>query len=150
MQIDTGADVSVISTKVLKDIFDSQRLDKYSQKLEVYDGHELTTRGKMTAVVDRNGKHQVGDIVVVESSKPFGLLGRNFLEISTEAQVNQCGTSEVKPLPVIKGVKAFLSDYATYIKAENISLLFEIQNKKTYNACSLYRCTRIQHPGTTR
>ena len=82
MQIDTGADVSVICTKVWKDIFDSQRLDKYSQKLEVYDGHELTTRGKMTAVVERNGKYQVGDIVVVESSKPFRLLGRNFLEIS--------------------------------------------------------------------
>ena len=108
MQVDTGADISVISTKVWKDIFGSPKLEKYSQKLEVYDGHELKTRGKMVAVIDKNGKYQIGDIVIVESRKPFGLLGRNFLEEFARKQVNQCDSlkSGVSVLPVIKGVKA--------------------------------------------
>ena len=78
MQIDTGADITVISTHVWKEVLKSPKLEKYSKRLEVYDGHRLTTRGKLVTAIERNGKFLLGDIIVVESRKPFGLLGRNF------------------------------------------------------------------------
>lgn len=108
MQIDTGADTSVISTKIWKDIFGSRKLEKFHQILEVYDEHRLTTRGKMIATVERNGKFLLGDIIIVESSKPFGLLGRNFLDMANSIMFNQNQSSaeSTEILPVIKGVKA--------------------------------------------
>ena len=48
----------------------------------------MTTRGKMSCVMERHEKFLVGDIVVVESSKPSGLLGRNFLAEEIREQIN--------------------------------------------------------------
>lgn len=105
MQIDTGADISVISTKIWKKM-GSPKLQRFSKKLEVYDGHVLTTKGKLTSVIERKGKYKTGDIVVVESEKSFGLLGRNFLDNDAEVVINQCELIKSDILPTIKGVKA--------------------------------------------
>ena len=133
MQIDTGADISVISTRIWKRL-GSPKLQNYGTKLEGYDGHIMATRSKMSSVIKHNGKFILGDIVVVESAKPFGLLGRNFLTDEIPQQLNIHSNKQSQQLPTIKGVKATveLADNARpqYCRARPVPLALEDQVEK--------------------
>ena len=104
MQIDTGASVSVISTKMWTDM-GKPSLMKSSKRLEAYDGHAMNTMGKFMSVLDHNGVLCPIVLTVVESAKSFGLLGRDILnEVSSIGHV--IVQPSVQPLPTIKGVIA--------------------------------------------
>ena len=77
MQVDTGADSTVISSKMWTELTKPQ-LDGKMRHLETYDGQQLTLLGLLTCDVEWNGSRltqkQLG---VVQSDKKFGLLGRD-------------------------------------------------------------------------
>ena len=105
MQEDTGASVSVLSSKQWNTIGKPPLTKCHS--LHAYDGHALKTLGKFSATICINDRFHPIELVVVESDKNFGLLGRDFLEkerihmtISSQKEVSD------KYLPTIKGVKA--------------------------------------------
>jgi hypothetical protein len=104
MQIDTGASVSVISSKMWTDL-DKPSLGKSFKRLEAYDGHAMKTMGTFTSVLEHNGVLSPIVLTVVDSEKSFGLLGRDILnEVSCigHIAIQTC----VEPLPTIKGVVA--------------------------------------------
>ena len=54
MQVDTGADSTVISSKIWTDLGKPQ-LDGKIRHFEAYDGHQLTLLGSLTCDVEWNG-----------------------------------------------------------------------------------------------
>ena len=54
MQIDTGASVSIISSNIWRRI-GQPKLQKYSRRLEAYDGHIMPTLGRITGTLDMDG-----------------------------------------------------------------------------------------------
>ena len=54
MQVDTGADSTVISSKIWTELGKPQ-LDGKIRHLEAYDGHQLTLLGSLTGDVEGNG-----------------------------------------------------------------------------------------------
>ena len=103
MQVDTGATVSVISSKMWKE-WGEPKLVKCQRRLEAYDGHVLTTLGKFSAVLERNGIMHPVHLVVVQSEKDFGLLGQDILNVSQVSFSH--AISHIDPLPIIKGIVA--------------------------------------------
>ena len=103
MQKDTGADISLISSRIWKDL-GRPTLRSASRHLEAYDGHMLPTLGKFNAIVDYNGHPPRLDLTVVRSEKNFGLLGRDYLFAST---INAATFARGRKfLPSIKGFTA--------------------------------------------
>ena len=86
MQIDTGASVTVISSKMWESL-GRPHLQKSSRRMEVYDGRCLTTLGKFVATLERYNRYYPAELIVVRSEKDFGLLGRDLLraEEATES-----------------------------------------------------------------
>ena len=79
MQVDTGADSTVISSKIWTEPGKPQ-LDGKIRHLEAYDDHQLTLLGSLTCDVERNGSRLAQkQLAVVQSDKEFGLLGRDLL-----------------------------------------------------------------------
>ena len=79
MQVDTGADSTVISSKIWSELGKSQ-LDGKIRHLEAYDGHQLTLLGSLTCDVEWKGSRLTQkQLAVVQSDKEFGLLGRDLL-----------------------------------------------------------------------
>ena len=79
MQVDTGADCTVISSKIWTK-FGKLQLNGKIRHLEAYDGHQLTLLGSPTRDVEWNGSRltqkQLAD---VQSIKELGILGRDLL-----------------------------------------------------------------------
>ena len=79
MQVDTGADSSVISSLIWTELGKTQ-LNGKVRRLEAYDGHQLTLLGSLTCDVEWNGsKYRQQQLTFVQSDKKFGLLGRDIL-----------------------------------------------------------------------
>ena len=79
MQVDTGADSTVISSKIWTALGKTQ-LDGKIRHLEAYDGHQLTLLGSFTCDVESNGsKLKQKQLAVVQSDKEFGLHDRDLL-----------------------------------------------------------------------
>ena len=100
MQVDTGADSTVISSKIWTELGKPQ-LDGKIRHLEAYDGHQLTLLGSLTCDVECNGSRLAQkQLAVVQSDKEFGLLGRDLLP--------QHGVNNItaEHLPAVKGYKA--------------------------------------------
>ena len=100
MQVDTGADSTVISSKIWTELGKPQ-LDGKIRDLKAYDGHQLTLLGLLTGDVDWNGsKLTQTQLAVVQLDKEFGLLGRDLLP---KHGVNKI---TAKHLLAVKGYKA--------------------------------------------
>ena len=100
MQVDTGADSTVISTKILTELGKPQ-LDGKIRHFEAYDGHQLTLLGSLTCYVEWNRSRLTQkQLAVVQSDKEFGLLGRDLLP---KHGVNNITAEH---LPAVKGYKA--------------------------------------------
>ena len=101
-QVDTGADSTVISSKIWTELGKPQ-LDGTIRHLEAYDGHQLTLLGSFTCDVEWNGnKLMQKQLEVVQSDEELGLLGRDLL--------TKHGVSNItaEHLPAVKGYKAHL------------------------------------------
>ena len=111
MQQDTGSTITIISSKMWKEL-NKPTLQRTTAKLQAYDGHTMSVLGKFTAVLEHEKRFHPITITVVESTKSFGLLGRDYLfddnsvvsihasDIETPVKPNQAY------LPAIKGVTA--------------------------------------------
>ena len=99
-------------------------------RLEAYDGHNMRSLGKFNALFESNGntKFNILELLVVESEKNFGLLGRDALS-NFDAEVHQ--VSSFQPavdsyLPTIKGVIANMQliegSSAMFCKARQVPL----------------------------
>ena len=85
MHVDTGADSTVISSKIWTELGKPQ-LDGKIRHLEAYDGHQLTILGSLTCDIEWNESRLTQkQLAVVQSYKEFGLLGRP----STQARCEQ-------------------------------------------------------------
>lgn len=106
MQVDTGASCSVISTVMWKQM-GKPPLTKCLKRLEAYDGHTLKTAGKFTALLEKRNVCYPVQLVVVESEKTFGLMGRDILDdIKAKNVYYSSSKAYVDTLPTIKGVVA--------------------------------------------
>ena len=127
MQVDTGADSTVISSKIWTELGKPQ-LDGKIRHLEAYDGHQLTLLGSLTCDIEWNGSRLTQkQLAVVQSDKEFGLLGRDLLP---KHCVNNI-TAEHPP--VVKGYKAHVKlipgTQPMFCKARKIPL--PLQDKVT-------------------
>lgn len=105
MQVDTGADVSIISSKLWQDI-GCPKLEEYNHKLEVYDGHSLNVLGKIHPEIIYNNKNVNCNLVVVKANRNFGLLGCDILKAKEITEFINHNKKDLEILPVIKGYKA--------------------------------------------
>ena len=106
MQLDTGASVSVISSRMWRQL-GQPRLRKSSRRMEAYDGRCLTTLGKFVATMEKDGRYHSAELTVVQSEKEFGLLGRDLLQAEDALQsVHHSSEENSEFLPSIKGVQA--------------------------------------------
>jgi len=104
MQIDTGAGLSLLSSSLWQKI-GSPSLSKYKKALESYDGHVMKTIGVFQCEIERKNKFEVVNLVVVQSDKSFGLLGRDNIQSEVVDNVTQSVSHSVI-LPSIQGFKA--------------------------------------------
>ena len=83
-EIDTGADSTVISSKIWTELGKPQ-LDSKIRHLKAYDGHhQLTLQGSLTWDNECNGSRLAQkQLAVVQSDKEFGLLVRDLLPKNT-------------------------------------------------------------------
>lgn len=91
MQVDTGASVSIISTKLWNKVR-KPKLSKCIKVLEAYDGHKLRTKGEFQTTIETNENFQLVNLIVVESPKDFGLLGRDTLN---EGSIHGVGVNAI-------------------------------------------------------
>ena len=100
MQVDTGADSTVISSLIWTELGKPQ-LNGKVRRLEAYDGHQLRFLGSLTCDVEWNGsKYRQQQLAVVQFDKKFGLLGRDILP---QEGINAVSDER---LPAVKGYKA--------------------------------------------
>ena len=100
MQVDTGADSTVISSKKLTELGKPQ-LNGKIRHLKVYDGNQLTLLGSLICDVEWNGSRLTQkQLAVLQSDKEFGLIGRILLP---KHGVNNITTER---LSAVKGYKA--------------------------------------------
>ena len=127
MQVDTGADSTVISSKIWTELGKPQ-LDGKIRHLEAYDGHQLTLLGSLTCDVEWNGSRLTQkQLAVVQSDKEFGLLGRDLLP------KHGLNNITAEHLPAVKGYKAHVKlipgTQPMFCKARKIPL--PLQDKVT-------------------
>ena len=127
MQVDTGADSTVISSLIWTELGKPQ-LNGKVRRLEAYDGHQLKLLGSLTCDVEWNGsKYRQQQLAVVQSDKKFGLLGRDILP--------QDGLNAVSDerLPAVKGYKAHVKlipgSQPMFCNARNIPLSLRVKEK---------------------
>ena len=77
MQVDTGADSTVISSKIWTE-HGKPLLDSKIRHLEAYDCHQLKLLGSLTCEWN-GGRLTQKQLAIVQSDKEFGLLGRDLL-----------------------------------------------------------------------
>ena len=66
VQLDTGAKVNVISTKVLQDLASRYPCEKSQVKLKSYSGHQIPTKGVVTLPCECKGNTFQVNVHVVE------------------------------------------------------------------------------------
>ena len=109
MQIDTGASVSVIS-KNLWNILKQPKLQVCKKSLEAYDGHVMSTLGEFSAIISKENIDKESKVIVINTKKEFGLLGRDLLSHNDIELQNFVNTEHKSKhnlfLPTISGVIA--------------------------------------------
>jgi hypothetical protein len=102
MQVDSGADRSVISSSMWKKL-GSPKLKKYFGGSEAYDGHKMKVIGELEECYERDGIFKVARFLVIDSCKNFGLLGRDLIEECHHVEQ----TSDVLDSDYLKVIKNF-------------------------------------------
>ena len=78
MQVDTGADVSIISEQTSKQLFPQLTPTPARVKLKTYTNEDLQVVGKLPVTVEHNNQRVQLDLLVVAGNGP-SLMGRNWL-----------------------------------------------------------------------
>lgn len=102
-QVDTGASLSLISSALWRKIGDPP-LKNCNKRLEAYDGHLLKTLGYLDTVLESEQHFTPAKLVVVQSEKTFGLLGRDSIVSINSVLTLQNDNAEF--LPTIRGFVA--------------------------------------------
>jgi hypothetical protein len=105
MQVDTGASVTIISSELWQTL-GQPSLAKCHRRLEAYDEHAMTTLGRWSVAVELHGRLHPADLVVVQSRKTYGLLGRDLLNSEQLFATDHTQKITTDILPAIKGIKA--------------------------------------------
>ena len=134
MQVDKGADSTVISSKMWTELGKPQLVSKI-RHLEAYDDHQLTLVGSIICDVEWNGSMLTQkQLTVVQSDKKFGLLGRDFLH---KHGVNNITTEH---LPGVKGYKAHVElipeSQPMFCKRDKYLYLFKTRSQRSWNRWS--------------
>ena len=134
MQVDKGADSTVMSSKIWTELGKPQ-LDGKIRHLDAYDGHQLTLLGSLTCDVEWNGSRLTKkQLAVVQSDKEFGLLGRDLL---LQHGVNNITAEH---LPAVKGYKAHVKliprTQPIFCKAIKYLYLFKTRSQSIWNNLS--------------
>ena len=79
MEVDTGADISIISEETRKVLFPTQKIYKSDLILKTYTGEPITIIGNLHVHVQYQDQFAKLVLVVVEGNGP-SLLGRNWLK----------------------------------------------------------------------
>ena len=105
MQIDTGAIVSVILSRMWRE-WNQLKLSKSQKRLQAYDSHTMKTLGKLVTILEKDKVFYPVELVMVESGKCFGPLGRDVQkDFNDKIELHSVVTNtQVEPLPAIKGV----------------------------------------------
>lgn len=105
-QVDTGAEMSIMSRPQWEKL-GSPILEKCCLQPVNYDDTKIKTLGCVGTKILYDGNEHIANFIVVESSKAYGLLGRNIINHkSTRVSIF---ASECEYLPTIKGFKATMS-----------------------------------------
>ena len=107
MQLDAGAAVSLVS-RMMWEKLGSSKLSRVHNRLEVYDSHIMTTLGKLQVTLELDNKYMVADLIVVETNKHFGLIGRDNLSGDDLSLIQHVSNSSSTILPSIKRVTAMM------------------------------------------
>ena len=101
MQHDTGASCTILSSALWREI-GSPDLSVSNRKLSSYDNRGFNVLGECKLTVVREGVPTPINVQIVDSSRKYGLFGRDILKLS------HIGSAEVSAefLPVVKGVVA--------------------------------------------
>ena len=105
--VDTGASISIISSHLWKKM-GSPSLQSCNNDIVCYDGHRVRVLGRFTPLVQINGNQEKKiALIVVESTKPYGLVGRDYIHLTSTvaSQVNEIQI-DTHQLPPIQGIKA--------------------------------------------
>ena len=134
MQVDTGADSTVISSKIWTELGRPQ-LNVKIRHLKVYHGHQLTLLGTLTCDVEWNGSRLTQkQLAVVQSYKDFGLLGRDLLPKHIVNNITN------KQLPAVKGYKAHVKlisgSQPMLCEAKKNIYLFRTRSQRSWNGWS--------------
>lgn len=107
MQRDSGACASILSTRIWTQI-GKPALQRSHTSYEAYDDHIMHSIGKFTTAISVNNRFYPITFTVIESNKPYGLLGRDFLreEKSITAVLSASQSDHPQFLSPIKGVSA--------------------------------------------
>ena len=120
--VDTGATVSLLPTSIFQSL--NIPLDtEVKADLETYDGHKLNCVGTSKVQIVLNGEEKLEIFRVVQSSKTYGLLGRDIL--GSNASIFSVNAV----LSFIKGVEASIrlkpDSHSMFCKARRIPYALE-------------------------
>ena len=105
MQIDTGASVSVIASNHWQQL-GKPKLAKCKTILQAYDGHVISTAGEFTARLFTHDKYQDASLIVVNTTKNFGLIGNDLLSSGINYMISLNHIEKAQYIPPITGVIA--------------------------------------------
>jgi hypothetical protein len=104
-QLDTGAAMSILSRRQWEKL-GSPNLQTTNLKPVNYDGSNVATLGELSTKLSSTDSSVDAKFLVVESDRPYGLLGRNVIDCD-RSKIATFSVSEF--LPVIKGFTASIS-----------------------------------------
>ena len=112
MQLDTGAAASLISEKMWRSI-GSPHLVESNRLFSSYDGHKMKPLGELECQLEGNGRSLKAVLTVVQSSKLYGLLGRDLIDYFVEMTgISSVHANDMESLPTMKvpPVSIFVAD----------------------------------------
>ena len=108
MQVDTGADVSIIYEQTSKQLFPQLTPTPARVKLKTYTNEDLQVVGKLPVTVEHNNQRVQLDLLVVAGNGP-SLMGRNWLE---SIHLDWPHINRVHGLPLRSPLGSLLSHHA--------------------------------------
>ncbi|UYV72818.1 hypothetical protein LAZ67_10000882 [Cordylochernes scorpioides] len=122
MEVDTGADVSVVSKKIFLTNFKNVTLEKYSGHLKSFSGNLIPVFGKCLVNVSyKNYQEKLPLIVTGQFNNQTPLLGRNWIRI-LKADWPNCVFDICNSINVISNLELFLEAYKRVFENKDLPI----------------------------